>query len=351
MDKQQYTVTIVIAAPGTPLYKNGEQQVIDGEPANSGPGHMFFILDDSKSKPISYGFAPITHGEMNGPGKIYNSDAKEYHNPAYSRTIEISKEQYEKLQKFGEEPEKLGFDKEYRDVHNNCVDFTWAALNHAGLHRNKSIDVNGLLGPGGVGQLLPDVRIPLPVEGSGKDAYRPLRNIHGVESIEAPFPQSPLNKEVRHPLLADRSIQQHLLSDQQQLPSLRNPDHPGHTLFAQAQTHVQALDQANNRQSDARSDNLAGCLAVQSCKMGMNRIDDVRLSEDASHAFAVQNNPNSLGPHDQLRAHVDTVVALNTPLEQSSQNWVQAAAERAHGEQQRQIQQEQSQPHPARALT
>lgn len=69
MDKQQYTVTIVIAAPGTPLYKNGEQQVIDGEPANSGPGHMFFILDDSKSKPISYGFAPITHGEMNGPGK------------------------------------------------------------------------------------------------------------------------------------------------------------------------------------------------------------------------------------------------------------------------------------------
>ncbi|MEQ7536017.1 hypothetical protein, partial [Xanthomonas campestris] len=34
-----------------------------------------------------------------------------------------------------------------------------------------------------------------------------------------------------------------------------------------------------------------------------------------------------------------------------SQNWVQAAAERAHGEQQRQIQQEQSQPHPARALT
>ncbi|MFA8610362.1 hypothetical protein QT924_020510, partial [Xanthomonas campestris pv. campestris] len=65
----------------------------------------------------------------------------------------------------------------------------------------------------------------------------------------------------------------------------------------------------------------------------------------------VQNNPNSLGPHDQLRAHVDTVVALNTPLEQSSQNWVQAAAERAHGEQQRQIQQEQSQPHPARALT
>lgn len=168
MDKQNYTVTIVIAAPGTPLYEDGKQQMVDGEPASSAPGHMFFIIDDGNGKPTSYGFAPINHGEMNGPGKIYNSDSKEYHNPAYSRTIEISKEQYEKLQKFGEEPEKLGFDKEYRDVRNNCVDFTWAALNHAGLHRNKSIDVNGLLGPAGVGQLFPDVRIPLQIEGLGK---------------------------------------------------------------------------------------------------------------------------------------------------------------------------------------
>ncbi|APO97531.1 XVIPCD domain-containing protein [Xanthomonas vesicatoria] len=349
MDKQSYTLTIVIAAPGTPLYKDGKQQMVDGEPASSAPGHMFFIIDDGRGKPTSYGFAPINHGEMNGPGKIYNSDSKEYHNPAYSRTIEISKEQYEKLQKFGEEPEKLGFDKEYRDVRNNCVDFTWAALDHAGLHRNKSIDMNVLAGP--AGQLLPDVRIPLPFEGLGKDAYRPLRNIHGVESIEAPFPESPLNKEVRHPLPADRSIKQHILSDERQPPSLRNPDHPGHPLFAQAQSHVQALDQANNRQSDARSDNLAGCLAVQSCKMGMDRIDEVRLSEDASRAFAVQNNSKSLGQHDQLRAHVDTVAALNTPLEQSSQSWVQTAAERAQGEQQRQIQQEQSQPQPTRALT
>ncbi|MBB5862933.1 XVIPCD domain-containing protein [Xanthomonas sp. 3058] len=350
MDKQRYTVTIVIAAPGTPLYEEGKQQIIDGVPVTSGPGHMFFITSDG-NQATSYGFAPINHGQTNGPGLIYNTDADEYHAPVYSRTLEISKEQYDKLQNFGQEPEKLGFDKEYKDVRNNCVDFTWAALNHAGLHRNQSIDVNGLLGPAGVGQLLPDVRIPLPLEGQGKDAYRPLRNIHGVESIEAPFPESPLNKEVRHPLPADRSIQQHILSDERQPPSLRNPDHPGHPLFAQAQSHVQALDQANNRQSDVRSDNLAGCLAVQSCKMGMDRIDDVRLSEDASRAFAVQNNPNSLGPHDQLRAHVDTVAALNTPLEQSSQSWVQAAAERAHGEQQRQIQQEQSQPHPARALT
>ncbi|MEA5123137.1 hypothetical protein [Xanthomonas floridensis] len=41
MDKQNYTVTIVIAAPGTPLYKDGKQQIVNGEPASSAPGHMF----------------------------------------------------------------------------------------------------------------------------------------------------------------------------------------------------------------------------------------------------------------------------------------------------------------------
>ncbi|MCM5638781.1 XVIPCD domain-containing protein, partial [Xanthomonas hortorum] len=333
----------------TPLYDEGQQQTKDGIPVTSGPGHMFFVTSDGKQS-TSYGFAPVTHGQTNGPGEIYNSDADEYHKPAYSRTMEISKEQYDKLQQFGREPEKLGFDKEYKDVRNNCVDFTWAALNHAGLHRNKSIDVNGLLGPG-AGQLLPDVRIPLPVEGSGKDAYRPLRNIHGVESIEAPFPHSPLNKEIRNPLPAQRSLQQHILSEERHAPSLKDPTHPGYQLFAQAQDHVQTLDREHGRQTDACSANLAGCLAVQSCKMGMDRIDEVRLSDDASRAFAVQNNPYSAGSHDQLRAHVDTVSALNTPLEQSSQAWTQAAAERVQAEQQRNLQQEQTQAPSARTMS
>ncbi|RJS03574.1 XVIPCD domain-containing protein [Xanthomonas sp. CFBP 7698] len=350
MEKQHYTVTVVIAAPGTPLYDEGQQQKKDGAPVTSGPGHMFFVTSDGKQA-TSYGFAPTTHGQTNGPGRIYNSDADEYHKPAYSRTMEISKEQYDKLQQFGQEPEKLGFDKEYKDVRNNCVDFTWAALNHAGLHRNKSIDVNGLLGPTGAGQLLPDVRIPLPIEGSGKDAYRPLRNIHGVESIEAPFPDSPLNKEIRNPLPAQRSLQQHILSDEQHMPSLRDPTHPGHPLFAQARDQVHTLDREHGRATDVRSDNLAGCLAVQSCRMGMERIDEVRLSNDASRAFAVQNNPNSSGSHDQLRTHVETVAALNTPLEQSSQAWIQAAAERMQAEQQRNLQQEQKQAPSARVMS
>ncbi|MCC8494453.1 hypothetical protein LN451_11075, partial [Xanthomonas hortorum pv. gardneri] len=106
----------------------------------------------------------------------------------------------------------------------------------------------------------------------------------------------------------------------------------------------------HGRPSDARSDNLAGCLAVQSCKDGMARIDEVRLSDDASRTFALQNTPHSQGGYDQLRTHVDTVAALNTPLEQSNQAWTQAAAERTHAEQQRQ-QQEQVQVQAPRTLS
>ncbi|MDW7706818.1 DUF6696 domain-containing protein [Xanthomonas euvesicatoria] len=102
---------------------------------------------------------------------------------------------------------------------------------------------------------------------------------------------------------------------------------------------------------DGGRSNLAGCLAVQSCKMGMDRIDEVRLSDDASRAFAVQNNPYSAGSHDQLRAHVDTVAALNTPLEQSSQEWTKAAAERGQAEQHRNLQQEQTQAPAARTMS
>ncbi|AVQ06340.1 TPA: hypothetical protein HH295_09390 [Xanthomonas vasicola pv. zeae] len=146
-------------------------------------------------------------------------------------------------------------------------------------------------------------------------------------------------------------MQQHILSEERHAPSLKDPTHPGYQLFTQAQDHVQTLDREHGRQTDARSANLAGCLAVQSCKMGIERIDEVRLSDDASRAFAVQNNPYLAGSHDQLRAHVDTVVALNTTLKQSSQAWTQAAAERVQAEQQRNLQQEQTQAPAARTMS
>ena len=103
---------------------------------------------------------------MNGPGAIMEDDATVYKDPRYTRTLEISEDQYRKLQQFGSDPEKFGFSKHYQDVRNNCVDFTWEALNHAGIERKRSIDVNALGGP--AGQLLPDVRIPLDIKGQAR---------------------------------------------------------------------------------------------------------------------------------------------------------------------------------------
>lgn len=94
MDKPRYIVDIVIAAPGTPLLDPVTQQPLsnpDGSPQTSGPGHMFYVLRAPGKDPASYGFAPIKHGSMNGPGDIVDSDAKTYKNPHYTRSLEITK--------------------------------------------------------------------------------------------------------------------------------------------------------------------------------------------------------------------------------------------------------------------
>lgn len=212
MDKPRYTVDIVIAAPGTPLMdpKTGRQEVLDGVPQTSSPGHMFYVLHASGEPAKSFGFAPKVHGSINGPGDIMPDDADVYKDPRHTRTLEISEAQYRKLEAFGSDPEKFGFSKHYEDVRHNCVDFTWEALNHAGIERKRSIDVNALGGP--AAQLFPDVRIPLDINGRGKDGYRPLRNIHGVDSIDPPFPNSDLNRTKTNPM-PDRTWKQRLLSE------------------------------------------------------------------------------------------------------------------------------------------
>ena len=254
MDKPRYIVDIVIAAPGTPLLDPVTQQPLrnpDGSPQTSGPGHMFYVLRAPGKDPASYGFAPIEHGSMNGPGDIVDSDAKTYKNPHYTRSLEITEAQYNKLRAFGDDPVAHGFSKHYADVRHNCVDFTWDALNHAGIQRKHSLDVNSIGGP--VGQLLPDVRIPLGIQSQGKDGYRPLRNIHGVDSIEPPFPNSELNRTTTHPL-PERTLKQHLLSEVDNVDGrigerlAADARAPGHSLHALHQKVRTALAQASEQQ-------------------------------------------------------------------------------------------------------
>lgn len=348
MDKPRYTVEIVIAAPGTPLVdERGVQKVVDGVPQTSGPGHMFYVLHGPDKTTRSFGFAPTEHGSMNGPGEVMKTDAVEYRNPHYSRTLEISEQQYRKLEAFGAHPDKYGFDLQYKDVRNNCVDFTWEALNHAGIQRKSSIDVNALGGP--AGQLLPDVRIPLDIKGAGKDAFRPLRNIHGVDSIDPPFPDSELNQRKTNPL-PERSLKQHMLSDAEGMGE-RSGDllarHSNDQLLSQIHQGVARLDAERGRSFDATSENISASLYALAKANGLTRVDHVLLSDRTAQADVAQNIFIVQGERNdpaQLRASMPTAVAAQTPAETSferAEQLSQSAQVRTQDElQQRQVQEQ-----------
>lgn len=351
MDKPRYTVEIVIAAPGTPLVdERGVQKVVDGVPQTSGPGHMFYVLHGPDKTTRSFGFAPTEHGSMNGPGEVMKTDAVEYRNPHYSRTLEISEQQYRKLEAFGAHPDKYGFDLQYKDVRNNCVDFTWEALNHAGIQRKSSIDVNALGGP--AGQLLPDVRIPLDIKGAGKDAFRPLRNIHGVDSIDPPFPDSELNQRKTNPL-PERSLKQHMLSDAEGMGE-RSGDllarHSNDPLLSQIHQGVARLDAERGRAFDATSENISASLYALAKANGLTQVDHVLLSDRTAQADAAQNIFIVQGERNdpaQLRASMPTAVAAQTPAETSferAEQLSQSAQVRTQDELQKRQVQEQSGP-------
>lgn len=57
MADDKYTVTVYVAAPGTPL-------INEAPGTTSGPGHMFYTTSNGHDKPQSFGFAPVQHGSM-----------------------------------------------------------------------------------------------------------------------------------------------------------------------------------------------------------------------------------------------------------------------------------------------
>lgn len=266
----------------------------------SDAGHVYYSISEGQ-RSDSYGFAPETHGQTSGPGKVYYDDVENYKDPRYSRTMEISKEQYDKLQAFGKEPGKHGFDMKYGGAANSCIDFTWGALNHAGLHRNT-------------------------VLGKDKDyegALKPLDNIRDIKSIQAPLPDSELNKEQQNKM-PERSPLQWLISDQQVAPDGSHRDHRAahhqDPLVPQAEAAVRRLDASVGRDYDDRSACLAASAACLAKANGLTRIDHVVLSEArgdvraGENMFIVQGAPNDPAHH---RAMMKTQDAIDTPVEQS----------------------------------
>jgi len=145
---------------------------------------------------------------------------------------------------------------------------------------------------------------------------------------------------LRGPLPAGEPARREAEKRQNSHTSLNMDDsrHPGNPLFNDAQRGVYAQDSRVGRPSDQLSDQLAGTLAAQMHAAGGKRIDSVVMSNDAANTFAVQGNQNDPA---HLRVTVDTMLAMNTPLEQSSRKVVEQAVSQ-HQEQERSQEQVQS---------
>jgi len=138
---QKYTLTLYIAAPGTPKTK--------GTPSIS--GHVYYSISDRRESK-GWGFAPTGFPYLSAPGIVEKDEFNIYQNPYYKRTMEITKEQYDALKAFGKNPERYEFNKDLYDALNNsCVDFTYSALRHAKIYDKK---IFGLINDDGAVKVL-----------------------------------------------------------------------------------------------------------------------------------------------------------------------------------------------------
>jgi hypothetical protein len=116
-----------------------------------------------------------------------------------------------------------------------------------------------------------------------------------------------------------------------QVIGIDHPSHAGNPLFVGAQTGVHALDRAHNRVPDLQSDQLAGALAVQAKREGLESISHVVLSDDHSRAFAV-DTPDLNAAH-RRHAHVEVAAGMAQPLSASTAQMdaINATREQAQG--------------------
>ncbi|WP_370659369.1 XVIPCD domain-containing protein [Xanthomonas euroxanthea] len=271
----------------------------------------------------SFGFAPSARPRAQRsdsddiPGEVSGKDVENYRDPQYARTMEISKDQYDRIREFAADPAKHGFDMRYDTFSNSCVDFSWAALNHAGLYRQTVL--GGIKG----------------YEGEPKV----LHNEPEIQNLKAPFPESELNGEVRHPK-PERDLWQLILSDNQtrvdtgRLVADGTPIDP---LHRQAEEAVRRLEQGLGREYDENSSRLAASSASLAREHGLSRIDHVVLSENTATARQGENVfvvEGALNDPAHKMAHMRTGDAIAQPVAYS------LAQLQSLGETQQQLQQQ-----------
>lgn len=134
MPSQRYTLTVYVAAAGTPVITDKKQDY-------SSVGHVYYkISDGSAQGTVGYGFAPAIEGKPIGLGKKKLNEFKEYQNPTYERQLEISPKQYTRLLDFGKNPRLGNFDDtKYNGFTNSCIDFVYAGLRYSGVYNKQNL--------------------------------------------------------------------------------------------------------------------------------------------------------------------------------------------------------------------
>jgi hypothetical protein len=207
--------------------------------------------------------------------------------------MEISSEQYTKLNQFGANPDNPafgGFSKQYDGARNSCIDYTWAALNHAGLHSR----VFGFF------------------ESKGSEgSLKPTSNIHDIESIEAPVRGSPLNRRVTNPM-PDRSLLQWIITEGESESKLAVNAVPERyaPLYGQVNEQISRLFIEKGVHWGDGGDNTVAACTVECVKQ---KVADVQVA-------SVGNGNIHLGQkmgYEWNVASIDAVQAARTPQQES----------------------------------
>ena len=207
-------------------------------------------------------------------GKVDDTDLRVYDKPRFERTIEISKEQYDRILEFSADPKKHGFDMEYDFFSNACTDFAWGALNHAGLR------------PVGLAGEITNY----------EGATRVLDNIRAVNAIPQQVKGSELDKVQWNPMPKQTFREWMFTENGEQwrgnstLAASGTPADPAHDDHARLnQIHQQVADLGA---FGARNGNVSASLLALSKEQQFSRVDEVVLGEQrgdtAPQLFIVQ---------------------------------------------------------------
>ncbi|RAO75890.1 peptidoglycan-binding domain-containing protein [Dyella jiangningensis] len=197
---------------------------------------------------------------------------------------------------------------------------------HRRTEHHSNLNASALLRVGSEGasvielqNKLANVGYPLNVDGSFGPATKAA-----VESFQRDHQLTPdgVAGPATRRVLAEQVQSQDAQQPSQAPTRLDDPAHPDQPLFQQAREQVYRLDQQLGRTPDQMSDNIASALAVSARANGLERIDQITLSDDGSRLWATQRPAGQLDALFAKHADVPTS-AVNTPMEQSASLWWQ----------------------------